>query len=438
MQNKNLSLCALLFLSGFFFMQSAYGQENFIPGTIITLKGDSLHGFIDYLYWGKNPVSISFKESETSTVIVYNPMTIKGFTVHKEQYTSAIVQAEGSPGQTPDLNFDPELKLRTDTAFLKALVVGTRNLYYYSDGMAKQQFYIQQGTEFDLLIFKRYLKKNGENREYKYGVIENYKFLGQLALFLQDCPNIQSNIRKANYDKESLEKLFVAYHKCVNAEILYDFTTEQKKNLYVKEKPGLDLGVVSGLSITKLKLTSTYFDGFKYSAHVDYPVSLKFTGGLFMNVVLAGNLCNWSIYNELLLSSFSVGHQYVENFSEEHFTIIDTKLEYSYLKLNSMIRYRFKINKDLNLFVNVGISNGYAIIEKNSYVNNTTFFGTKTVTDGLLFESKKSESGTLAGFGSGYKKYLIEARFEKGSGMSSDHYLDSKANRIYIILGYKF
>jgi len=50
----------LLLLLLFPFFASA--QSNYKPGYVVTLPDDTIHGFIDYKEWDKNPEKISFKK----------------------------------------------------------------------------------------------------------------------------------------------------------------------------------------------------------------------------------------------------------------------------------------------------------------------------------------------------------------------------------------
>jgi hypothetical protein len=64
--------------------------------------------------------------------------------------------------------------------------LGTKNLYYYSDKRGKQHFYIGKAPDFELLIYKKYLKEGDREKI----VVENRNFIGQLNIYLQDCPSI--------------------------------------------------------------------------------------------------------------------------------------------------------------------------------------------------------------------------------------------------------
>ena len=440
-KHTRISIFIVLFLlSNLLFLTPGKCQKNYLPGVVITLKGDTLKGFIDYLNWEKNPDKISFKDSENAKEIEFNPLTISEFSVRNEVYVSAIVQAEDShqleysPNQIKESDFDPEIKIRMDTIFLQAMFQGTKNLYYSYDKKGKPQFYIKQYPDFELLIYKKYLKNNTDkinaNTSSPVSVYrENKKFIGQLTLYLQDCPAIQQQTNKLEYDIKSLEKLFKAYYDCKKAEPDFKFTSEKTK---------VDFGVLAGISATQLVMSCSDPLLHKYVANVDYPVSVNFSGGLLMDVVLARNQRRWSVYNELIISSFSVSQHFEEYISEEYFSTIDTKIGFSHLKVNSMLRYKYLVKDKWFLFSNIGLSIGRVIAEENSITINRTFYGPPTVTEKELFPSSKTETGYLAGIGGGFKKYSFEARYEWGDGVSGTSSLASNTNRLYFLIGYRF
>ncbi len=43
-------------------------QSNYKSGYVVTLKGDTLHGFIDYKEWGRNPKTINFKSTQNDKI----------------------------------------------------------------------------------------------------------------------------------------------------------------------------------------------------------------------------------------------------------------------------------------------------------------------------------------------------------------------------------
>jgi hypothetical protein len=434
----------LVFLSGFFYSNHTICQKNYLPGMIITLKNDTLKGFIDYQNWAKNPKSISFKVSENASPSEYNPLGINGFIVQTDVYVSAIVQAEDSrqmeynPNQIKEADYNPEIKLRTDTIFLQAMYQGSKNLYYSYDEKGKPQFYIKQWPDFELLIYKKYLRYNEEridigSPEVLNAFRENKKFIGQLTLYFQDCPAMQQKLNNAVYEQKSLENIFDDYYKCAKSKPSFKY---DKEKLNIKLK--LEYGVLAGISSTKLLMSSSEEYMYRYTVSPDYKASTNFSGGVLFDVVLARNQRRWSIYNELIYTSFSVAQHFEEVVNEDIFTLIDTKIAYSYLKWNSMLRYKYFVKNDWFMFANSGISLGYAIEGSNSITIDKTVNEYNTHSEKQLFEDSKSETGVLVGLGGGYKKISFEARYERGNGISDNNLIRSRTNRMYLLMGYRF
>ncbi len=425
MHPKSSSLITLTLLFSFLLLQQTYCQTNLQPGSVITKSGDTLKGYIDYRNWENNPNEITFRVSATSKPIQYSTGTISGFVVNNEEYISASVKTEISPTQTDQLDFRPAIMTRNDTTFLQVMFRGSKNLFFYSDRIGKQHFYIGQYPDFELLVYKKYLKEGARETV----ITENKNFIGQLYLYLQDCKTIQSKMTITEYNKRSLESLFKTYYDCTEGERNYQ---------YSKEKIRLDFGAVAGVSVTKLKLTCSD-DSFDHIANGDYEPSWNPSAGLFMDVVMARNQRKWSIYNELFYSSYMANGHTEDFFSDNNYKIYNSSIGYSYLKLNNMLRFTFPVKKDIFIFINGGISNGYAISETNLTIKEVKFYDDPVITEEpAMDETRKYELGFLAGLGAKYTKFSFETRYESGNGMSVYSTLKSKANRIYFLMGYSF
>lgn len=185
--------------------QVAYSQANFQQGEVIKTTGDTLEGFIDYRSGGINPYKISFKETLNSETTIYMPLDIKGFNVFGERYESAIIETEISPTNNQNLELSAELNLKIDTAFLQAIVIGEKSLYFYFNKCGNTQFYIKKDSSFELLAYKKYIKKmdveNTALATKTIKVFETKKYLGQLTVYLNDCPKIKAKIESVKYGK---------------------------------------------------------------------------------------------------------------------------------------------------------------------------------------------------------------------------------------------
>lgn len=417
-------------LLGFLLLQSSFSQVNFLPGQIVDLKGDPIIGFIDYGNWGNNPDKISFKENLLSDPVIYSPLDIKEFKVDDELYVSAIVDIEISPDKINELELSAEIKIRVDTVFLQAMILGNKSLYYFKAPLGKDLFYIGEKESINLLIYKKYLKKYYDHNtmvDDAKAVLENNTFIGQLTLYFEDCgSSLQSDINNATYNKKSLENLFLEYYNCSRTTIAF-----YKK----RDKLITEFGIFSGLSLTNLNF---YGENFDYLTKVDYPQSTDFSIGLYLDLILPRNKRRWSINNELQYSSYNVKGSYLQYDNENKYTQYLTEIGLSYIKLNNMLRYNLPI-KHVFIFLNAGISNGFAISVTNSRIKNSKIYTLNKTELGLAIEDiRKREFCYNFGMGCKYKKLSFETRYEKGSGLSRYTSLGSHTTKYYFLLGYNF
>lgn len=424
MKTKNLIKSIFFTIIGIFLFQTSFCQENYLPGYIIQLKGDTLHGFIDYRNWAKNPNKISFKKKMTDIRTIYKPIDIKAFSVLDEIYESAIVKTEISPEYTNDLLPKAELLIRIDTTFLQTIIKGSQNLYYYINEFDKNQFYTKQDSVYEFLIYKKYLKNQKNNTI----IAENNNYIGQLTIYLQDCPTIQAKIKSTKYTIKDMKNLFSIYNECKGA-----------KNNFQRKVPILhpELGVLAGLSISNIKFGSQ-ISNFDYLTKSKYKSSLDFSAGLYLDLIIPRNRGKLSICNELLFASFKTSGRYNYYVSVNKYTNTYTKLEYSYLKLNNLLRYRF-LSGEVECYLNAGLSNNFVISETNYMKQESKLFTMENVVEGRAISfTRKYEWGYVFGLGSKIKKYSFEFRYECGNGMSDLSNLSSQSKRYFFLFGYRF
>jgi hypothetical protein len=124
----------------------SWAQSNYESGYVVTLKGDTLHGFIKFNGWENNPAVIFFKPNPTSNATKFTPKDIKyinikvDFLVEYQKYEGPI-----STDNTDinNLNRERDSSFRMDDVFLKVLQKGDKvTLLSYSDDF-KTRFFIQ-------------------------------------------------------------------------------------------------------------------------------------------------------------------------------------------------------------------------------------------------------------------------------------------------------
>lgn len=407
---------------GILMFQISFSQENYFSGYVITNEGDTLSGFIDYPNRAENPNQISFKERKNDSPVLFNPTDIVGFGTGNEKYVSGIIKTEVTNLDADKLEYDPQIHLKIDTTFLQTIIGGKKSLYYYKNTDGRVNFYIKQGSEFELLLYKRYLKQ----QEGKSIITENKTYLGQLTLYLNDCLSIQSKIEVTSYKTGSLIALFRYYYDCSSIDIPF-----QKRN----EKITTATGVLMGSSLGSLKFSGNVID---YLANADYNYSVNFAAGMFFDLIFPKNKNRWSISNELLFSAYKVSGSYEQHENENSYSTTTTELGYSYLKINNLVRFKYPIGNAF-LFVNGGISNGLAVSETNYKKVELRYYTVDKINEGIVFdETRKYEQGYIFGAGAKIKKFSFEFRYEKGNGMSKYATISSSTRKYFCLFGYTF
>jgi hypothetical protein len=139
-------------------------QSNYKPGYVVTTKGDTLKGFIDYRGWDSNPNAISFKATADSrdikryTVNDIDFFDVGGFESYKKGTCSVSKDVTNLTGLSSarDTAYDIE------TIFLKVLQKGKNvTLYSFTDEL-KTRYYLGDAPDYKPveLIYRVYQNSN--------------------------------------------------------------------------------------------------------------------------------------------------------------------------------------------------------------------------------------------------------------------------------------
>ncbi len=423
MKNSNLLLLVLLI----FIAVSVNAQKNLKPARVVLSDQSVLEGFIDYQQWGANPASIRFMPSENAKPTVYYPNEVLHFEVGDDYYASAVVPVELSPNEIARLTDSAGFILQTDTVFLLRIYKGTKSLWSFHNPDIKVNYYISTDGDYQLLEYKRYNARS--DRDYRI-VKENKKFIGQLTLSLSDCKDISGKINKVSYAARSLIKLLKAYDQCVGLSSEYE----------IEDQPGLrlKLGLLAGISVSTIRFNSNS-PAHKSLVETDFASSLKPTGGLALDMILPRNRQKWIFRNELVYSSVSFKDTWTQekpeaNTKEE----IYNHMEFSWLKLNSMLRFAYPVSS-LRIFVNVGLSNAFVVDEINEKKRDWYVYEQHTVTEGKAITYTRSyEQSWLIGAGLKTEHFGFEMRYSKSNGISDVTALGSSISRMNFYVSYIF
>lgn len=391
-------------------------QENYIPGYIINLKGDTLYGNIDNQDWVTNPSYIWFKYRNDQNASKYEPKDLIAFKVHLDVYVSAAVRLETSPLRIDEIQDGADLHFINDTVFLQTLVQGSKSLYVYNGIKGKDQFFIKQDTGVELLLYKKYVAYDLSMRN----VRELKKYVGQLIVYLSDCPTLFNKINQTSYKRGSLTSLFLKYLEESN----------QPNDYHKKaEKYTVKFGVVGGIALNTLSFNSSTFAELVYA---NYKPTYSITPGFFIEFLQPRNQGKWSSYNEFLYAP-----THFEGFYEDNLYRVYTKFRFNYIKMTNMIRYRLPL-RNIHLFVNGGMSNGYFFGETNYKKSESKIYVDRLEVEKAIESVREFEQGIVFGIGLKYKQFALECRQEYGNGMSLYMGLNSSSGSSKMLVSYSF
>lgn len=401
-----------------------YGQEKFESGYVITLQQDTVRGVVEKLKWQRNPNKILFKATQESPVQTFGLDDIAGFGVGDRHYVRATVKTDDNPHSNNDLTYSRAYQTRQQTVFLQLLAGGgMKSLFYYRDERGRDNFYIRNGSyTYELLINYRYL----DNRGTDVVIVKVESFKMQLREYLAECPSVQERTISLSYSYGSIGKLFADYYAtCSSA---------QSVALPPADRLSLQFGGVVGGVRTQYR--------FSTSANLTLPVgtfpaSYSATGGVFLNIGFPRTSRRFSIYNELILASSKAEKVFQERPNNIIVYQYDIHYGFTYLKLNNMLRFSQPLGQ-CTLYFNAGIANGIAIAETNYQRKSTIGTSSTIVEDSKAMDyTRKHEQGILVGLGASFKRFSLEARYEKGNGISDYSNYKSETTRYYALLGYR-
>jgi hypothetical protein len=203
------------FLFAFFIPVILSAQKNFQPAYVVSLKGDTSSGFIDYKEWDFSPTRILFKPSNNANAREYTVSDLSFFDIiGKEAYRRFVVNISLHPAKLADIG-RRDTSSKTDTVFLKVVHPGkVVSLFSYQDRI-KERFYIlkegqQQPTE---LMIREYLKDGSLSL-----IIED-SYKDQL-MNLMDAnaytDQLLRRISEATYEEGALKKIIFAINGMSN------------------------------------------------------------------------------------------------------------------------------------------------------------------------------------------------------------------------------
>lgn len=186
-------------------------QRNFKPGYIVTLKGDTTKGSVDYKDWLQNPRNISFKAADNDPVKQYGAGSIKAFGVTGlDYYVMYTGPVSTGAVQLPDLSSGINAAKITDTIFLRIVLSGSKvALYSYTD-IIKTRFFIAE-TNAGPVELERYVYRDNSSNS---NIMERNIYQEQLKILADKYQpgntTLSNRAQRATYQTVELEKIITA------------------------------------------------------------------------------------------------------------------------------------------------------------------------------------------------------------------------------------
>lgn len=230
--------CKLLFAFVLLPFFSA-AQSNYRAGYIVSSKGDTVKGFVDYQAWDSNPTSVSFKtaladrDKKTFTMGDMNAFGVDGIAAYQKFVCTISMDVTDSRHvvEGRDTSF------RIDPVFLKILQKGKNlALYTYTDNL-KTRFYIGEAPDFKPteLTYRLYLDASNssgntvnENTYQKqlFALANKYNAMDdKMTALLED--------QFFAYRADDLLKIVSRINKISDAEFKKQYSSQSKLSFYI-------------------------------------------------------------------------------------------------------------------------------------------------------------------------------------------------------------
>ena len=409
------------------FSLKGYSQIIFEKGYLINNNNEKIECLIKNNDWKNNPETFEYKLSENSEPVIADVKSAKEFGIYSiSKYIRSTVKIDKSSENINDLSSEKEPVFVEEILFLKVLVEGKSNLYYYVNGNLQRFYYNTDSSAIEPLVYKKYLVTGSKNylvtgsRNYLVSdnaVEENNQFKRQLWIDLK-CPTIGINkVENLHYQKSSMLNFFMEYNKCSNSNYTrYD--GKVKKDL-------VNLTLRAHLNNSSAYIRNT---AYTRNSTADFGSKSTLGFGIELEYIFPFNKNKWSIFVEPTYQNFKA-----EIITDDFYVAtkkLISNMNYSSIEVPLGISHYLFLNKNSKLFINA------------SYVFDFNLKSSIEIRrdDNTYYNSLLVNTLNNASFGIGYKfkdKYSIETRYQTSRTLLSDYLLwDSSYTTASLIFGY--
>ena len=402
----------LLYIAIFIATLNSYAQITFEKGYFIDNNDKKTECYIKNIDWKNNPTNFKYKinlnsETQTNTIEWVSEFVV----TNKSKYIRKSVEIDRSTNIVNRMLTLRKPNFSTETLFLKVIIKGKANLFFYEDSNLRRFFYSINNKNVKQLIHKRYITADG--------IAHNNRFKQQLLNNLI-CENISiKKIEKLKYTNSSLSKYFTKYNQCQNTTTTTSFNKKTSKN------NSFHLTIKAGINSSSLKITNITSN----SRDTDFGTKNGIILSLEGEYTLPFNNNKWALAIEPTYQSFKAENKTASSSISGGFLI--SKANYKSLQVPVGVKHYFYLNKNSKIY----ISGSYII---NLNLNSSIEFN-RLDNSNLSVLDISTNSNFLFSLGYKYKKYSIETKYQTStSALGRYLYWNQQFSSINLSIGYTF
>lgn len=398
------------------FSTSILSAQKFQSGYYIDNAGTKIEGFIKDNDSKNNPKSFEFKKNDedNSTVIALN--MCQEFSVNSKKYLRSTVEIEKSSTNISTLSKKKDPAYVTETLFLKNLVSGKYNLYYYYNQGNEKFFFSDETKKIIQLIYIQYIidsedvKYKPEYKNYKSGsVLTNDAYKKQLWENVKCDVSNMSDINNLEFTKSQLQNYFTKINTCNGS--IETITSVEKKSI---------VSIKAGVIFNNDKFSFT-----RNTSIRDSSSKTNFGIGADLEILMPFNNYRWSIFIEPNYSKFKESKNIQFGLNGTLTQKLDIDLNVIQIPIGA--RYYFGNNNHSKVYLGSGLN--ITNLKKGSKID------LERSSDIELANFTYTFFGSL---GYKFKSFVAEARINSVNNISAAYGGDTQFSRLSFSIKYEF
>lgn len=417
-----------LLLTALFCHLHAFAQSNFKPGYIITTKGDTVKGLIDYREWNNNPTEVTFKTS-AGTPQKFTPADLLSFNIYNiemyQTYSGPISHDETSENR---LVSGRDTSYFTKDVFLKVLNKGkVITLYAYIDAIKPRFLYSEPADNMPKELIYRIYYSNSTTEPARGRTITENAFMQQLSAIALKANVLDDRMQQAmdrvNYNEYDLIRIAAKMNG--PAEKLKG----QGENYNGGYKGIIDLYAGAGINITTFTPHNAYAQA-GGTANTSAQPRVDFGVNFYANP----NTRKLVFILELGISQ----NKYKDLYTNKIYPYVDIAYKFNEfeISLTPQIAYNFYNSENFKLFAGLGYNLSYYSLSNKTYQQQN---GQKIATE--LDPFAISNAGNSLYYKAGVlikNKFQMYASYISGTGISNDRFFNITQHSVQAGINYFF